>query len=75
MSSENDVWSAIAEMEPEVADIARWGMVLRSIGTSDYVETEAVFVLGGALMQLSERLRGQFEAALEVAKRERRPCA
>ena len=53
MKVRKDAWSALAEMEPDVCDVERWGMVLRSIGTADEVPTEAAFVIGAALIEMA----------------------
>lgn len=68
MTERHPVTPAIAAMEHDVADVARWGDVLVGLGTSEAdTSREACSVIGWTLRRLGDRLDAQWKAAFAAA--------
>ena len=68
MSELHPATPAIAKMEGNVADVARWGDVLIGLGASEHdTPREAFFVIGWTLKRLGDHLDAQWKAAFVAA--------
>ena len=68
MTERHPAWTAVSEMEGDVADVARWGDVLIGLGTSENdVSVEALSVIGWTLKRLGQRLDDRWKAAFVLA--------
>ncbi|MFK5597932.1 hypothetical protein ACFZ8E_13080 [Methylobacterium sp. HMF5984] len=64
--SNPSAWEAIADLEPDVRDVARWGQVVVTLAEAQ--GSEPLITVASAIMDLGKKLTAQWEAALDAAR-------
>ncbi|MCJ2061024.1 hypothetical protein MKL09_31460 [Methylobacterium sp. J-048] len=68
MSVRDQLFSIISDMEDDVADVARWGEVVRLLGTvSCNIDPGVLWVIGKPLTELGERIDAKWNRAHQAA--------
>ncbi|MCJ2108528.1 hypothetical protein MKK70_24795 [Methylobacterium sp. E-041] len=70
--SNPSAWQAVAELEGDVRDVARWGQVVSTMAEAQAHGSEPLITVAYAIMDLGKRLTAQWEAALDAARQENR---
>ncbi|KQT16164.1 hypothetical protein ASG40_18155 [Methylobacterium sp. Leaf399] len=71
-STTETVWSALIDIEDDVANVRRWSQVLYAMGASgSSVDPEALSVIAGAVDALAERLQARWDHAMGLARAHR----
>ncbi|KQP51488.1 hypothetical protein ASF39_10780 [Methylobacterium sp. Leaf108] len=66
------VWSALSDIEDDVANVKRWSQVLYAMGaSSSSYDPEALSVIAGAVDALAERLQARWDHAMGLARGQR----
>jgi hypothetical protein len=64
MTERHPAHALISEMETDVSDVERWGILIRDLGIGqDEVGREGLYVIGSVLMKLGARLDARWKAA------------
>ena len=68
MSDRNPAFSALSQMEDGVRNVARWGHVLRTLGsgTAKEIDADSCWVIGRALIELGEEIEAHWEEAFRA---------
>ena len=68
MSSRHPAFSVISDMEEDVADVARWGQLIRILGaSSSQIDPGVLHVIGRPLEELGERIDARWKEAFRIA--------
>ncbi|TXM72893.1 hypothetical protein FV226_11130 [Methylobacterium sp. WL12] len=58
----------ISDMEYPVSDLARWGEVVRCLGTTDEPDCGAIIVVGDAILTLAKRIQADWDQAFRLTR-------